>query len=191
MFEVSQNNIVFHCFENSLAEKMVLRGFICRKLLVGWWRRTMSCFIINTVQRVVVTIQKGQFRFYKTKSVEDHRKKMPTCKHFQLRMTLKDKINKQNNWMWHKEADPCVWKAWEKFKSQKNKWHMNWTKDCKETEKLLWNAFFYRIVTADEKWISIENPIRKKLSVDLGEPSKSTAKLNRQCSMSVWSIVSF
>lgn len=38
--------------------------------------------------------------------------------------------------------------------------------------------FLHRIVTGDEKWISYDNPVRKKSWVDRGQPSTSTAKPN-------------
>ena len=48
-------------------------------------------------------------------------------------------------------------------------------------------SFLHRIVTGDEKWIYFENPKRKGSWVTPGEPSTSTARLNRYgrktCSM--------
>ncbi|GFU25069.1 mariner Mos1 transposase [Trichonephila clavipes] len=40
-------------------------------------------------------------------------------------------------------------------------------------------SYLSRIVTGDEKWISFENPKRNRSYVDPGQPSKSTARLNR------------
>ena len=40
-------------------------------------------------------------------------------------------------------------------------------------------SFLHRIVTGDEKWIYFENPKRKRSWITPGEPSTSTARLNR------------
>ncbi|GFU29750.1 mariner Mos1 transposase [Trichonephila clavipes] len=39
-------------------------------------------------------------------------------------------------------------------------------------------SYLHRIVTGDEKWIYFENPKRNRSYVDLGQPSKSTARPN-------------
>ncbi|GFW28494.1 mariner Mos1 transposase [Trichonephila clavipes] len=40
-------------------------------------------------------------------------------------------------------------------------------------------SYLHRIVTGDEKWIYFENHKRNRSYVDPGQPSKSTARLNR------------
>lgn len=40
------------------------------------------------------------------------------------------------------------------------------------------HSFLHRIVTGDEKWISFDNPVRKKSWVDPGQPPTSTPKPN-------------